>query len=397
MFCVLYFGVSTAFKKRRSRIAQYRPRLSERSERIVIFSGGRVKTYTHLFDQVCAFDSLWNAFHQARKGKRGKAAVADFEYHLERNLLTLERDLRDGSYRPDGYRHFYIYEPKRRKISAAPFRDRVVHHALCTVIEPIFERRFSDLSYACRIGKGTHRALDRAQSNARRYRYVLQGDVVQFFPSIDHQHLRGLLARRIADPQVLALIDRILDSGAGVLSSEYTMQWFPGDDLFTPLSRPRGLPIGNLTSQFWGNVYLNELDTFVAQELRSGAYVRYADDWLLFSNDKAQLHVWRAQIEAFLAGMRLVLHTRKTQIYPVATGIPFLGFRLYPAYRRLKRPNVMRFKRRMRRLFASYADGEIPMDRVQSSIDGWVGHACHGSTYRLRQQLLGGLVAPRRG
>ena len=356
-----------------------------------------MKTYKHLFAQVYAFDNLWSAFHQARKGKRSKGSVAAFEYRLERNLFELETALREGSYRPGGYHHFYIYEPKRRKISAAPFRDRVVHHALCNVIEPIFEQRFSANSFACRIGKGTHRALDQAQGYARRYRYVLQGDIVQFFPSVDHQVLRGLLARRIADQQVLALIDRILDSGVGVLASEYTPQWFPGDDLFTPFERPRGLPIGNLTSQFWGNVLLNELDTFVAQQLRTGAYVRYADDLLLFSNDKAQLHGWREQISAFLNGLRLVLHDRKTQIYPVETGIPFLGFRLYPLYRRLKRPNVIRFKRRMRKLFSAYADGELPLDRVQTSINGWVAHAAHGSTYRLRAQLLGGLIVPRRG
>ncbi|NWF80829.1 MAG: RNA-dependent DNA polymerase [Chloroflexi bacterium] len=356
-----------------------------------------MKTYKHLFAQVCTFDNLWNAFHQARKGKRSKGSVAAFEYDLERNLFTLERELRAGSYRPGRYHHFYIFEPKRRKISAAPFRDRVVHHALCNVIEPIFERRFSDASFACRIGKGTHRALDRAQYYARRYRYVLQGDVVQFFPSVDHAVLRGLLACRIADPQVMALIDQILASGAGVLSSEYTPQWFPGDDLFTPFERPRGLPIGNLTSQFWGNVVLNELDTFIAQELRTGAYVRYADDLLLFSNDKAQLHAWREQLSACLARLRLVLHDRKTQIYPVETGIPFLGFRLFPLHRRLKRPNVIRFKRRMRAILTSYADGEVPFERVQASINGWVAHAAHGSTYRLRSQLLGGLVVPRRG
>ena len=329
-----------------------------------------MKTYKHLFTQVYAFENLWNAFHQARRGKRGKAEVAAFEYQLERNLLTLERELRGGSYRPGGYRHFFIYEPKRRKISAAPFRDRVVHHALCNVIEPIFECRFSDASFACRVGKGTHRALDRAQDFARRYRYVLQGDIVQFFPSVDHQVLRALLARRLADPQVLALIDLILDSGAGVLASEYTPQWFPGDALLTPLERSRGLPIGNLTSQFWGNVYMHELDGFVAQELRTGAYVRYADDIVLFSDDKAQLNAWRGRISVFLARLRLVLHDRKTQIYPVATGIPFLGFRLYPTYRRLKRPNVVRFMRRMRRLFRSYADGQVPLARVQCSIDG---------------------------
>jgi hypothetical protein len=272
-----------------------------------------------------------------------------------------------------------------------------VHHALCNVIEPIFEQRFIHNSFACRVGKGTHRALDRAQEYARRYRYVLQGDIVQFFPSVDHQVLRGLLARRIADPQVMALIDLILYSGAGVLDSEYTPQWFPGDDLFAPFERARGLPIGNLTSQFWGNVYLHELDTFVNQELRAGAYVRYADDTLLFGDDKAQLHAWRAAIGSLLARLRLVLHDRKTQIYPTATGTPFLGFRLYPECRRLKRPNVIRFKRRMRRLFAHFADGHIPMDRVHASINGWVAHAAHGSTYRLREQLLGGLVVPRRG
>jgi RNA-directed DNA polymerase len=260
-------------------------------------------------------------------------------------------------------------------------------------------RRFHiiDNSFACRLGKGTHRALDKAQSFARRFPYVLQGDVVQFFPSVDHQVLRGLLARRIVDPQVMALIDLLLASGVDVLTSEYTPQWFPGDDLFAPFERARGLPIGNLTSQFWGNVYLHELDTFVTQELRTGAYVRYADDLLLFGHDKAQLHAWRERISACLARLRLVLHDRKTQIYPVETGIPFLGFRLYPTHRRLKRPNVVRFVRRMRRLFAEYDDGEIPFDRVQASINGWVAHAAHGSTYRLRSQLLGGLIVPRRG
>lgn len=356
----------------------------------------RVKTFNALFTTLCSFDTLWQAFHAARRGKRSGSAVAAFEYHLERNLFTLERELRTGTYQPGSYRHFYIHEPKKRKISAAPFRDRVVHHALCMVIEPIFEARFIHTSFACRVGKGTHRALDCAQTYGRRYRYVLQGDIVQFFPSIDHQILRGLLARRIADPQVLALIDRILNSGAGVLESEYTPQWFPGDTLLTPCERARGLPIGNLTSQFWGNVYLHELDTFVTQQLRTGAYVRYADDWLLFSDDKAQLHTWHTAIHDFLRGLRLVLHDRKTQLYPTSTGIPFLGFRLFHQQRRLKRPNVIRFKRRMRGLFAHYAAGDLPLEQLEQSINGWLGHARHGNTYRLRQQLLGDLLVPRR-
>jgi hypothetical protein len=271
----------------------------------------------------------------------------------------------------------------------------VVHHALCNIIEPIWETRFIANSFACRVGKGTHAALDRAQGYARRFRYVLQGDIVQFFPSIDHAILRRLLARRIADRETMVLIDRILESGAGVLESEYTLHYFPGDTLLTPLERLRGLPIGNLASQFWANVYLHELDTFVTQTLRQGAYVRYADDWLLFGNDKATLHAYRQQIAAFLVGLRLVLHERKTQVYPVETGIPFLGFRLYPAYRRLKRPNLVRFKRRMRRLLDDYARGDLPLARLQSSINGWIAHARHGSTYRLRTRLMREII-PRR-
>ena len=355
-----------------------------------------MKTYRNFFDQIASFQNLHESFRAARRGKRSKGEVARFEYDLERNLLDLERELHDGSYTPGEYTHFYIYEPKRRKISAAPFRDRVVHHALCRHIGPIWERRFIPTSYACRVGKGTHAALDKAQELARRHRYVLQADIVQFFPSIDHAILREMLAHRIGDVRVMALIDHILASGAGVLASEYTMQYFAGDDLFTGNERPRGLPIGNLTSQFWGNVYLHELDVFVAQQLRTGAYVRYADDLLLFGDDKAHLHDHRAALTAQAANLRLVLHDRKTQIYPTATGIPFLGFRLYPTYRRLKRPNVIRFIRRTRRTLRAYADGVLPYDRVQSSINGWVAHAAHGNTYRLRAQLLRGIITPKR-
>ena len=317
-----------------------------------------MKTYKHLFESIVTFETLHTSLLRARAGKRSKGEVARFEYDLERNLFDLQRELQDGSYQPGAYRHFYIREPKRRKISAAPFRDRVVHHALCSAIMPIWEQRFIHNSFACRVGKGTHRALDRAQDYARRHCYVLQADIVQFFPSIDHTVLRGLLAHRIADPRVMALIDRLLASGAGVLDSEYSMQWFPGDTLLAPLDRARGLPIGNLTSQFWANVYLHELDTFVAQELRVGSYVRYADDVLLFGDDKAQLHAQRAAISVFLERLRLVPHDRKTQVYPVASGIPFLGFHLYPDRRRLKRPSIIRFKRRMRSLLATYSESQ---------------------------------------
>jgi hypothetical protein len=267
-----------------------------------------------LYPRVYAWDNLLLAHRKASKGKRGKAPAARFEYHLEDNLITLQAELGDKTYRPGAYHSFYIKDPKRRLISAAPFRDRVVHHALCNLIEPIFERGFIYDSYANRVGKGNHRALDRAQGYARRYRYVLPCDVRQFFPSVDHAALRRILARKLRDPDVLWLVDRILESGVGVLSEEYHMVWFPGDDLFAvgrprglpignltsqfwaddlfAVGRPRGLPIGNLTSQFWANCYLDCFDHFVKRELRCPGYVRYVDD--LVRHEARYVHGARA-------------------------------------------------------------------------------------------------------
>jgi len=209
-----------------------------------------------MYETLTSWNNLLSAYKKASAGKRGHPNVSAFEYRLEDNLLCLQDELRAKTYQPGKYDSFYIHEPKRRLISAAPFRDRVAHHALCNVIEPIFERSFIFDSYANRVGKGTHRALERCQQFARRYKYVLPCDLRQFFPSIDYAILRATLAAKIHDFEVMRLIDRILASGEGVLSDAYDMVYFPGDDLFAA-NRPRGLPIGNLTSQFWANVYLN--------------------------------------------------------------------------------------------------------------------------------------------
>ncbi len=347
-----------------------------------------MKTYRQLYPQLCAFENLYCAYHAARKGKRGKEGVAGFEREQERELLQLQTELLAETYAPGPYHSFYIQEPKRRLISAAPFRDRVVHHALVNVIEPIWERRFIFDSYANRVGKGTHRALDRCQQFARRYPYALQCDLKQFFPSIDHALLRGILARHIVDEAALRLCDKIIASGVGVLSEVYEMVWFPGDDLLATF-RPRGLPIGNLTSQFWANVYLNPFDHFVKRELACPAYVRYVDDFILFGDDQAQLREWRAAIIARLAGLRLSLHSRRAQVFPAATGIPFLGFRVYPAHRRLKRRKGVAFQRRFKRLVWQVAVGEIDRARVHASVQGWVNHAGYGDTYGLRRATLG--------
>lgn len=169
-----------------------------------------MKTYKNLYSRIASFPTLYDAFRAARKGKRDRAAVAAFEFDLESNLLALENELREQTYQPGNYTSFYIYEPKRRLVSAAPFRDRVVHHALCKIIEPIWDRRFIHTSYACRLGKGTHRALDQAHAWVKQHRFVFHGDIVKYFPSIDHAILRALLARRIGDEQTMWLVDQNL-------------------------------------------------------------------------------------------------------------------------------------------------------------------------------------------
>jgi RNA-directed DNA polymerase len=339
-----------------------------------------------MYAALTSWNNLLLAYRRASKGKRGQPSVAAFEHCLEDRLVELQEELRSRTYHPGLYTSFYIHEPKRRLISAAPFRDRVVHHALCNLIEPIFERTFIADSYANRVGKGTHRALNRAQELARHYPYVLQCDVRQFFPSVDHAVLRAILARKITDHEVLWLIDRILEGGKGVLSEEYEMVYFSGDDLFA-VHRPRGLPIGNLTSQFWANVYLNPFDHFVKRSLRCAGYVRYVDDMLLFATDKATLWAWKQAVQARLADLRLTIHPG-THPRPVTEGFPFLGFTLFPQHRRLKRRKGIYFQRKFHRLQDAFRAGEIPLAQVIASVQGWVNHVRYGNTVGLRKAVL---------
>lgn len=341
---------------------------------------------TELFPHILTWDNLLEAYRKAARGKRGKRAAAAFEFQVADQLLALQRELADGSYQPGAYRHFTIHEPKRRKISAAPFRDRVVHHALCNIIEPLFEARFHPHSYANRKGKGTHKAIDQLQVFSRRYRYVLRLDIVQHFPSLDHAVLKQTLLHVIKDENVRQLVDVILQSGQGVLVDEYDMVYFPGDSLFAPL-RPRGLPIGNLTSQFWSNCYLNPLDWFVTRQLGCPAYLRYVDDFALFGDNKHQLRQWRQAIIEFLSQLRLTLHTESAHIASVTNGIPWLGFVIYPTHRKLKRRNVVQFQRRLEHNISLYRQASISFAELDATVQGWINHVRYGDTWGLREHI----------
>lgn len=346
-----------------------------------------------LFERLTSWANLLSAARKTRRRKRRIPECARFELDRERELLRLQDELRARTYQPRGYRTFYVREPKRRMISAAPYRDRVVHHALVNVIGPLFERNFITDSYANRVGKGTHRAVDRYQCLARRFRYVLPCDIVRFFPSVDHEILKRLLRSRIHDPGVLWLCDRIIDAGN---PQEPAAIHYPGDDLLTPLERRRGLPIGNMTSQFWANVYLHGLDTFVKRGLGLRGYVRYVDDFLLLSDEKTRLWEARAAVIDFLARLRLRIHLERAQPQPVSRPLRFLGYRCWPTHRFITKDNIRRFRKRARRLQELYADGVLAWNRVRERLAAWNAHAATANGWKLRHRVLGRLTFVRR-
>jgi RNA-directed DNA polymerase len=282
---------------------------------------------------------------------------------------------------------FRVLDPKPRMISAAPFRDRVVHHALCAAVDPVFERGFIDDCYANRKGRGAHKAVARYEHYRDRHAQVLRCDICRYFPAIDHEILKREFRRRIGCAQTLRLLDCIVDSSN---PQEPVQRYFPGDDLFAPFERRRGLPIGNLTSQFFANVYLDALDHFVKEVLRA-PYLRYVDDFALFHDDVEQLHAWRARIETFLCGRRLMLHPAKTNIADTREAATFLGFELLPrGRRRLPEDNVRRFRNRLRGLRDRWRADTVGGKEVEQHVRAWVAHAAHAQTWRLRQSLFAG-------
>ncbi len=343
------------------------------------------------YNHITAFGNLLSAWKRAAKGKRGSCSAALFEHQVADRILELQLELRDNCYKPGSYTHFLIHDPKKRRISAVPFRDRVVHHALCTEIEPRFESLFIPDSYANRRGKGTHLAIDRLQQFSHCYRYVLRLDVVQYFASIDHELLLGILSRHIPESDVMDLVRRIVRSGDGILREQYESHFFPGDDLLSAC-RPRGLPIGNLTSQFWSNCYLHPFDLFVKRGLGCRAYLRYVDDFALFSNSKRELWDWKEAIVERLAELRLMLHMNSAQVQPCRVGIPWLGFVVFPEHRRLKSRKVRDARRRLTDRLNAYQEGQISFAELDATVQGWVNYLQYGDTWGLRRKILGGLV-----
>jgi RNA-directed DNA polymerase len=323
----------------------------------------------NLWPQLISFENLLQASKQAQSGKRYRPSVLAFNYDREGSLFQLQSELIERTYRPGEYRTFVIRDPKSRLISAAPYRDRVVHHALCNMIVGYVDRTFIHDSYANRLGYGTHRALKRFTEFARSSRYVLQCDIRKYFPSINLDMLKTQLRRQIKCKDTLWLIDQIIEGGSDRRGSG------------------KGLPIGNLTSQFFANVYLNEFDHFVKEQLKVKKYLRYVDDFALFSDDRAVLIEAKEAIATYLSTLHLRLHPVKTQLFETRHGANFVGFRVLRDRIKVRNHNLHRARHRYRQIQQAYARGELSQFDLTQRLQSWEAHLLHGDTYQLRQQI----------
>jgi hypothetical protein len=317
---------------------------------------------------VIAFENLLRAAARAARGKRGRTGVARFLERLEPELLALqgEGELHGGTYRPGRPITFRISDPKNRTISAAPFRDRVVHHALIGPLEPILDRRMLDESFACRRGKGSHAALRHARRLVRRHEFFLKMDVRGFFESLHHHVVLETLQRFVKDRDVLRLIERIVRDG----------------------HRNRGLPIGSLTSQWFANIVLDRLDHETKQVWRVPGYVRYMDDFVLFADDKGRLRELLPRTRAYLEdNLKLTLKDRATILAPVEQGLPFLGWRIYRGTTRLRTSNLRRTRRRLNSRVRAHQRGRMSEQQLADAVRSVTAHLAHGDTLALRRGL----------
>ncbi|HEX9078106.1 MAG TPA: reverse transcriptase/maturase family protein [Desulfuromonadaceae bacterium] len=322
-------------------------------------------THSHLWLQIANFEALLSAYRAAARHKRYRRDSLAYRERLEENIINTLNLLIWKEWQPAPYRQFYVHDPKRRLISAPAFKDRVVHHALFRVLEPLFECRFIADSYACRTGKGTHAAKERVEAftvSAHRQwdeYYVLKADISAYFHSIDRQTLMGIIARTVSDPDVLWLIERIV-----ILDGDR-----------------RGLPIGALPSQLFANAYLDVLDHHIKDGLGVRMYARYMDDFLIVHPDKAYLRQMLAEIEAFLTDRLHLTLNPKTAIFKSGRAscrpVDFCGYRIWPGYTKPRKRTVKRAKKRFRKLSERYAAHEIGLDRVRASVASFLGYMRH--------------------
>jgi len=323
------------------------------------------RQFTHSFDEISSLENLFTAWQEFYCGKSSKKDVQQFAVNLIDNIVSLHEDLANKSYKHGGYENFAISDPKPRQIHKAQVRDRVLHHAIYRVLYPAFDKVFVADSFSCRIDKGTHRAMNRFGSmagkvskNHTRTCWVLKCDIKKFFASIDHKVLLKILEERIVDKDIIWLLRNVIES-------------FSIDEF------GKGLPLGNLTSQLFCNIYMNEFDHFAKHKLKAKNYIRYADDFVFISENKEKLVDLIPKIEAFLGEeLKLRMHPDKVYIKSYASGVDFLGWIHFPKHRTLRNSS----KRRMFKKVINHSSPE--------SLESYLGLLTHGNAQKLKQELL---------
>lgn len=345
----------------------------------------------NVFDRMCDFDELCRAHRNARKTKRFREDVLLFTDRLEENLIQIQNELLWGTYRVGRYRQFYVTEPKLRLVMALQYRDRVVQWAIYQQLNPFYDKMFIEDSYACRINKGSHKAADRLQYWLRQVGrkpqkwYYLKLDISKYFYRVDHEVLLRILQKRIRDNRLMELLERIINSEdtcfglpAGYGPEECTRDMWLHEV---------GMPIGNLTSQLFANVYLNELDQHCKHELRLHYYIRYMDDIIVLSDSKDELHRVKEDIAVFLKDVLRLDLNKKTTIRPVTLGIDFVGYKIWATHRKLKKQTARRMIRKVKKMCRKVQDGEMELGEFERSAASFSGTLLHCNSYGLRRRL----------
>lgn len=337
--------------------------------------------FTKLFEQTISTENLFRAWKEFRRGKASKRDVMRFEYQLEQNIFELHRDLKSRKYSHGPYQGFYITDPKQRHIHKALVRDRVLHHAIYNKLYHLFNPTFIATSFSCRIGKGTHRGvfwLDKVvRKVSRNYTqpvFVLKCDIRKFFDSVDHSVLISILSKRIRDKDMMCLLVEVIESFCSGYSN---------------LFDKKGIPLGNLTSQLFANIYMNELDQFIKHTLRASYYARYTDDFVIVSQDKEELDDILGPIRKFVSSkLKLELHPNKVSIRKLHNGVDFLGYIVLPHHKLLRRKTERRIYKGLLRKVQEYKDGKVDKDSVERSLHSYLGALSHADTYRAREDLI---------
>ena len=339
-----------------------------------------MKVYRNIFQSIIAPENLFAAWDTFKRDKRNKLDVAMFEQQVERHLFQLHRELKDQAYQHGPYEGFWIHDPKRRRSQKAAVRDRVLHHVIFRILNPIFEETFIPTSFSCRIGKGTHKGMKelarmiRATGrNETRPCFALKCDVRKFFDSIDHDILLGILSARIRDDDAMWLLREIIES---------FVTYRPN------LFERRGLPIGNLTSQIFANIYMNEFDQFVKHTLRVEHYVRYTDDFVIVSNEEKYLASLLPRMRMFLSDtLRLDLHPQKISLKRHGQGVDFLGYVILPHHIAVRTKTEHRMFRRLKERVSVYRNDEISENALFGSLRSYMGVLFHADAYHLGQDV----------